>query len=167
MENQLFLVMPLALMCEVEMNENSTLSEVLERIEKYPLEKGGWIEIFQSSTGRMRVGAGRVSFKVDENEKLTFYSCGEQGYKNWKGWNKPTLYVVVSQNYYSSYKIINRKTTYTEIIEEHINNDHKSGGYNIEIVQSKETPVASWGEIVYKVDDGVLQFINSKVDSSG
>ena len=169
MESTVFLVMPLALMFELEMNEESTLEVVLERMKEYPSEKdGSWIELYQSSTGQLRVGSGRVAFKVNGDETLSFYSCGEQGYKRFNGWNKPAVYVSISQHYYSSFRIKNNQTTYDELLEQHLNNDHKSGGYDLKIIQANETPDADWGHLVYKVDDsGVLQMVNSNVDSSG
>jgi len=168
MESTVFLVMPTSLMFELEMNENSTLEEVLEKTEQYPLEKGGWIYFHQSGTGQLRVGSGRVAFKVNEDETLSFYSCGEQGYKRFMSFNRPTLYVSVSQHYYSSFRITNNLTTYDELLEQHLNNDHRSGGYDLKIIQSKDIPDADWGHLVYKVDDsGVLQMVNSNVDSSG
>jgi len=168
MESTVFLVMPTSLMFELELNEKSTLEEVLERTEQYPFEKSSWIELYQSSTGKLRVGAGRVAFKVNGDETLSFYSCGEQGYKRFKGWNNPTLYVSVSQHYYTSFRIEAGVTTYDELMEEHLNNDHKSGGFDLKIIQSNEVPGADWGHLVYKVDDsGVLQIAASNVDSSG
>ena len=169
MESTLFLVMPTALMFELEMNEESYLTQVLNRMAEYPLEKGGrWIELYQSSTGQLRVGSGRVAFKVNKDESLTFYSCGEQGYKRFKGWNTPKLYVSVSQHYYTSYRIEAGKTGYADLILEHTSNDHKSGGYDLKIIQGNEPPRADWGHLVYEVDEnGILQYHNSDVDTSG
>ena len=168
MESTLFLVMPLALMFELEMNEESYLTQILNRMAEYPLEKGNWIELYQSSTGKLRVGSGRVAFKVNEDETLAFYSCGEQGYKTFKGWNTPKLYVSISQHYYTSYEIKAGETSYAELLLEHTSNDHKSGGYDLKIIQANKPPEANWGHLVYEVDEnGILQHSNSNVDSSG